>query len=243
MVPINVGNRIVNNWIYPIDNGYVLVDTGYETSFNRFLKNLGKQGIKAEDIKYVFLTHAHDDHAGFLNQLLTMAPDVKVIMHSNAIAALSRGQNSFTGGCTSRVALLFCLFMKLLGRGTHRFPPLGHCFEERCIFITDENRGDLEKRLHGRILETPGHTADSISLIHHSGVLFCGDAAMSGFPSLHKITIWAENKVEFAESWNKIIALNPKIIYPGHGNAIACNELKNKLPFVQVMKLYPLKPS
>ena len=30
---LNAGSRIVNNWIYPIDNGYVLIDTGYEWRF------------------------------------------------------------------------------------------------------------------------------------------------------------------------------------------------------------------
>lgn len=29
-----------------------------------------KNNIKSSDIKYVFLTHAHDDHAGFLNEVL-----------------------------------------------------------------------------------------------------------------------------------------------------------------------------
>lgn len=27
---INLGNRIVNNWIYKIPSGFVLIDTGYE---------------------------------------------------------------------------------------------------------------------------------------------------------------------------------------------------------------------
>ena len=240
---INIGNRIMNNWIYPVDDGYVLIDTGYDTDFERFLKKLDKESIKIENIKYIFLTHAHDDHAGFLNQLLLMGPDIKVIMSDKAMETLYRGQNSFDGGCTSGVALVFCLFMKLIGRGSHRFPPLEHHFEERCIFITDVNRKDIEKKLRGKVLETPGHTADSISLFHESGILFCGDAAMNGFPSTHKITIWAEDKVAFAESWNKIIKLKLKMIYPAHGKPISCNELKNNISYVEAMKLYPLKPS
>lgn len=104
---LNTGNRIVNNWIYAIPEGFVLVDTGYENGFAHFKKRLSSQNIRSQDIRYIFLTHAHDDHAGFLNQFLTEVPGVQVITSHKAIAGLYRGQNSFIGGCTSRLALLF----------------------------------------------------------------------------------------------------------------------------------------
>ena len=181
---VNAGSRIVNNYLYPVNGGYVLVDTGYAGAFPRFLKRLRRAGIDARAISYVFLTHAHDDHAGFLNEALRAAPRAKVVAHSAALAGLRRGQNSFAGGCTSRLALGFCRLMKLLGHGEHRFPPLEASLEERFVAVTAENREALEIALGGRILETPGHTEDSISLLLPDGSLFCGDAAMNGFPSL-----------------------------------------------------------
>ena len=64
----NLGNRVVNNNLVNLDeSGYVLVDTGYVEGYADFLKRLEKTGVSPKDIKYVFLTHAHDDHAGFLN--------------------------------------------------------------------------------------------------------------------------------------------------------------------------------
>ena len=42
------------------------------------------------------------------------------------------------------------------------------------------------------ILETPGHTADHISLLV-GDKLFCGDAAMNSFPSRRRTIIWIEN--------------------------------------------------
>ena len=32
----NVGNRIMNTWIYPIENGWAMIDTGYENSYPEF---------------------------------------------------------------------------------------------------------------------------------------------------------------------------------------------------------------
>lgn len=60
---IHVGGRIVNAYLYPADDGYVLVDTGYSGGFPRFLRRLRRAGVEVEAISWVFLTHAHDDHA------------------------------------------------------------------------------------------------------------------------------------------------------------------------------------
>ena len=236
----NAGNRIVNNWIYSIPDGYVLVDTGYENGFARLKKRLSSQNIAIRDIRYIFLTHAHDDHAGFLNEIFAESPDVQVIMSHKAIEVLDSGQNSFVGGCTSRLALFFCYFMKRLGKGAHRFPPLNQEFKKRCILVSDNNREEAEEMLCGSVIYTPGHTADSISLLLDDGRLFCGDAAMNGLPSLHKITIWAEDKETFLQSWQTIVALKPRKIYPGHGKPFDYYELEKNECNVHKMKLYPL---
>ena len=44
-------------------------------------------------------TLAHDDHAGFLNEVLA-ATGADVILHPGAVEGLKRGQNSFEGGCS-----------------------------------------------------------------------------------------------------------------------------------------------
>ena len=100
---LNLGNRAVNNFLVSFDEGYILIDTGYEGGFGRFQKKLKKANITPKEIKYIFLTHAHDDHAGFLNEVLAVT-DAKVILHPKAIEGLKRRQNSFEGGCSSALA-------------------------------------------------------------------------------------------------------------------------------------------
>ncbi|SHN70554.1 MBL fold metallo-hydrolase [Desulfitobacterium chlororespirans] len=236
----NAGNRIVNNWIYSIPEGFVLIDTGYENGFANLKKRLDLLKIDIKDIHYIFLTHGHDDHAGFLNEFLSELPDVQVIMSHRALEALYRGQNAFTGGCTSRLALFFCHLMKLFGKGAHRFPPLNPKFERRCVLVSDDNRKEIEAKLGGIIVDTPGHTADSIALLLNDGALFCGDASMNGLPSMNRITIWAEDKDLLFQSWQTIIALKPTKIYPGHGKPFDYSELEQNKCNVRKMKLYPL---
>lgn len=237
---VNVGSRIVNNWIYPIDEGYVLIDTGYENGFAHFKMELAKRQIAPRQIRYIFLTHAHDDHAGFLNEILSECSDAHIVMSDRALERLCRGQNSFNGGCTTKVALSFCTLMKLVGKGKHLFPPLRQEYQCRCIQVSEQNHEQMELLLQGKIIDTPGHTADSISLLLNDGSLFCGDAAMNGLPSLHRITIWVEDKAAFLQSWETIIALKPKKIYPGHGKPFEYGDLKVNLNRAQSMTLLPL---
>ncbi len=50
--------------------GYLLIDTYYPGYYARFEKKLAKMGIATSDIKYLLLTHHHDDHAGFAAELV-----------------------------------------------------------------------------------------------------------------------------------------------------------------------------
>jgi glyoxylase-like metal-dependent hydrolase (beta-lactamase superfamily II) len=233
---LNLGSLVVNTYLVEINNGWLLVDTGYQEGFGRFVHGLTKHGLNCKDIKYIFLTHVHDDHAGFLNELLGCC-DASVILHKNAVEVLRRGQNCFDGGCTGRLALGFCNLMTLFGKGAHRFPPIEGKYESRYLIITENTRADLERELSARIIETPGHTRCSISLLLENGLLFCGDAAMNGFPSVHRTTIWAEDMEAYVSSWEKIISLSPYKIYPGHGRPFPPADLKRYLPKAKSKRL------
>ncbi len=82
--------------------------------------------------------------------------------------------------------LVFCKLMGLVGKGKHLFPAIDKQNIDRLIEISAQNLSDIENLLQGKILFTPEHTSDSISL-RIDNVIFCGDAAMNGLPSLKKL--------------------------------------------------------
>ena len=128
---INAGNIIMNTYVYPCPNGYIMIDTGYEHSLKDVATELNRNGINLSDIKYVFLTHAHDDHAGFLNELLGKNADLKVIMSNKSMPTLKRGQNVFNGGCSTSLAWVFCKLMGMVGKAEHRFPVVEDKYNDR----------------------------------------------------------------------------------------------------------------
>ena len=111
-------------------------------------------------------------------------------------------------------------------------------FTNRLITIDS----DAFRELHFpfEIVETPGHTADHISLIKED-VMFCGDAAMNNFPSIHRVIIWIENLQQYKQSWETMIGMHPKMIYPSHGKPFPINDLNKNLSYLDQIHLLPLK--
>lgn len=229
----------MNTYVYRTLAGYIMIDTGYEHSLKDVRRRLNKQGIQLSDIRYVFLTHAHDDHAGFLNELLSKYAHIKVIMSDKAVPTLLRGQNSFAGGCSGLAALAFCKLMGLAGKGRHLFPAIEPQYLDRFIEISSQNLSYVENLLQGKILFTPGHTSDSISL-KIDNIIFCGDAAMNGAPSSKRITIWIEDKKAFCNSWDILISEKADFIYPAHGKPFGSDDLKKFKGCISKVKLYKL---
>ena len=237
MTILNLGTRVVNTYLISSEAGWILIDTGYAGGFSHFQKMLEKNCVRPADIKTVFLTHAHDDHAGFLNEVLAVT-DADVILHPKAIEGLKRGQNSFEGGCSSLLAWLFCQILALFGHGEHRYPPIKEEYLDRLIPLGSEHFRALD--FSYEVLETPGHTADHIALLV-GDLLFCGDAAMNGFPSRRRTTIWIEDLPQFRRSWERILERAPRLLVPAHGKPFPTADLKKYLNTLDKVKLRALK--
>ena len=234
---VNLGSRVVNNYLVPMESGYILIDTGYDGSFPRFMRMLEKHRVSPKEIRYVFLTHAHDDHAGFLNEVLAVT-DAAVILHPDAVEGLRRGQNSFEGGCSSLTAFLFCKILALFGHGEHRYPAIQDAYLDRLVPIDSERFRALG--FPYEILRTPGHTADHIALLV-GDKLFCGDAAMNVFPSVRRTIIWIEDLRQYKQSWAEILRKAPSTLYPGHGKPFSTADLARYQGSLDKIRLRPLK--
>jgi len=91
----------------------------------------------------------------------------------------------------------------------------------------------MEQGIPLKILALPGHTSDSIGLLTEDGELFCGDAAMNGFPSVKRKIIWIENPDDYRNSWDKMIETGAGRIYPSHGRPFPSADLEKYRPYLQ----------
>lgn len=227
MRPMNLGTLAVNNYLFPTLAGYLLVDTGYEGNGEDLLRQLSRKKIDPNELQWVFLTHAHGDHAGALNELLR-ATRARVLLHPLALERLRSGRNSEEGGCPNFRAALACRTINR--RKWDQFPALPRELENRCIPLEGARRRDLESNLGVTFLDTPGHTADSMSLLTEDGSLFCGDAAMAGPLAKNYTSLWMEDAEEYRTSWQTMLESGARMVYPGHGGAFPLGLLARAYP-------------
>ncbi|HEY8463653.1 MAG TPA: MBL fold metallo-hydrolase [Bacillota bacterium] len=234
---INIGGRVVNNYLLVTPSGLVVIDTGYAGGFDRFGRRLAQSGFSLNQIAFIVLTHAHDDHAGYLGELL-LATEAPVILHPEAVERLKEGRNRLIGGCSTRLAQIFCKSMALAGKGKHLFPAVD--VSDRAIIVNGPTQPLKAAGIPAEIMLLPGHTADSIGLKLEDGRFFCGDAAMNGFPSLARHTIWIEDVDSFGRSWDKMLDSGARTIFPSHGKPFSVADLRRYRHFMNGKKLLPL---
>jgi glyoxylase-like metal-dependent hydrolase (beta-lactamase superfamily II) len=237
--PIILKAGWTNCYLLKCAEGYLLLDTGFPNSYPIFLRELEKSGIALSQIKYLLLTHHHDDHAGFAARLIDQTR-ARVIVHQKAIAHLREGRFTFPGRMkpvNKLIETVFKAHSRLTGR-SFRFPPLTITQDD---FVCAGDDPELLKKIgiEGRILYTPGHTDDSISVLLPEGGVFVGDLAMNFLNFLgtrHRPVFFEDLKAVF-ENWKRVIELGGRTVYPAHGKPYPVEKLAQGLEmFARVQK-------
>ena len=167
---------VTNCFLVRTDNKYILIDTGYEYDWDLFCKRLKVVDVRLSDISHIILTHHHDDHCGLLNKILKENNNIRVVMSYLAKDLLLKGENDLTHGggfVNKRIKQLITLkrvyieihLRKFIDKKSNlKFPP--YKVRENDILIKGEtNLKEIGINLNGKIIETPGHTIDSISVL------------------------------------------------------------------------------
>ena len=185
-----------NTYLIEGEKGKLLFDTGWAGSFPAFCRALGEIKAAVQEIDHILVSHYHPDHMGI----------VQNIADQGAVLLVADVQKDYLHAADS-------VFEKEKNRA---FIPIR---DDKTQQITAEEGTAVLKRLgiSGRIIHTPGHSNDSISLYLDSGELFVGDLNPLYELELHKGT-------QIEESWNKLMALKPKKIYYGHAKTAVIGE-------------------
>lgn len=76
-----VGLDFVCAYVIQTSDGLILVDTLFDSFWDTTAKGMEAVGLKPGDVKYIIITHGHDDHyAGLKKFKATYAPNARVLM-------------------------------------------------------------------------------------------------------------------------------------------------------------------
>lgn len=215
---------VTNVYLLKANEGYLLIDTGYPQDYQRFLNALGD--VELSSIRYLLLTHHHDDHAGFAAELVKRT-ECRIIAHQNSVEHLGVGFS-----LAANRPLNSCVWMlsKLL-RLVHPKPEYPRVvLLENDILISGDSYFLKEIGIDGVIIETPGHTSDSLSVILSDGSAFVGDAVVNMLlPCTRYRPFVVENMDLVYASWRKLRDYGARVIYPSHGKPFSIEVLERRV--------------
>ncbi len=182
------------------DEKTVLIDTGPVPTQEAVLGNIRKI-VDPAKIDYIVLTHAEIDHCGGLRRILEEAKNAKVVVSQIGSMMLP------LYGIQTQPQVVKDGETLNIGRKKLRFvfSPIVDTWDT--LFVFEESE---------RIL----FSADAFSASVAKWTLFADADQLEAVKVLHKMKFpWAElvSPLKMAKALEKIKALNPRIIAPGHG--------------------------
>ena len=190
------------------ENGDMLIDTGRKLSVHNIDKWIRESGY---NIKWVFLTHGHFDHA--YNALYFQRKyGAEVILHE-------KDKEIFYGTDYPKIIPSSDKY-KLVAQSAEVLIHKTLVPICKINYSVTDNDTDLLRKLgfDADIVMLPGHTYGSMGILQDR-VLYSGDAC-SAIGGDYYTAIFGYDIDLLLQSEKKIFELNPLIIAPGHGKLI-----------------------
>jgi endoribonuclease LACTB2 len=184
---VNVGYGSTNYYVIGDGKNRLLVDVGWPGTMGKLLAMLRRKGIALEEIRYLLSTHYHPDHAGLAQELKNKG--VRLIVVEGQREAIPA--------------------LKKVMKPEMHYQDID--LRDNTEVTLAGSRTFLAKiGLAGEIVGTPGHSDDSVTLVLDSGEAFTGDLQVESRADESDI-------VAVRRSWDKVRALNARMVFPGHG--------------------------
>ena len=223
---------INNLYLFENNNGdYLLLDTGLACKENLILNKINKVIGDYNKIKVIVITHSHSDHIGNLKLLLDKIKreDKIVIIHSNAKDIMLSGEKIIPNGFYK-----FSKYIskKLKAKSSGNFQKGFENLEEKDFkdvnFLDFKDYEEFSLNEYGfenlKVIYTPGHSKDSISLVYNDEYLFCGDMVQNLFFKYPLIPLFGDDIKELINSWKKVIDKAYSRIYPATSKSYILRE-------------------
>lgn len=216
-----IGFGVANIYLIKTSSGCILVDTGMPNMDRQLDVAFEKAGVDPKSIQLIVVTHGHLDHVGTITYAKSIT-DADVLCHQSYAERLEKGEIVPAVAQNNLGRLME--FMTSLS-GTH--------FAGVNPDILMEDEFDLsDYGIAGKVIHTPGHSSDSVSIILDNGEALIGDMLRGKAPNIG-IGMFYENEHTLLTSLEKVAAFNPSIVYLSHGTYINGLELRTAITTIK----------
>ncbi|MDZ7740160.1 MAG: MBL fold metallo-hydrolase [Bacteroidales bacterium] len=187
-----------------------LVDTSTKLFYSTLRKRLDKFSFGSGESDCLVLTHTHYDHCQNAAAVKEETA-CRIIVSKEAKKLISDGFTDPPEGTMLLTRLLIDLAKKRGNKDFHYRP-----FKADDTVTKEYHLFDNDNI---KIIPTPGHSADSMSIILDNEIALVGDA-MFGIFMRSIYPPFCDDTAEMLKSWDKLIDSGCTLFLPGHGTPI-----------------------
>ncbi|HUW69104.1 MAG TPA: MBL fold metallo-hydrolase [bacterium] len=180
--------RSTQYYLLPTPDGESLLafDAGWPCSLHEYARAMKATGNRFEQIKWMMVSHFHLDHAGL----------VRDFQDAGIVCLLFENQGSGIDAMERTIMPKYRNYRTIDQDRLQRMR-------------TSESRAFLASiGIHGEVIQTPGHSDDSVSLVTDSHDAMIGD--------LYPVSQIMPDDTKSHQSWRKIRELGGMHIFPSH---------------------------
>ena len=232
-VPNPYSPLCTNSYLLEGNNGYLLIDTGWDTSeaLDSMERQLTEIGVSFKDIAQIIATHSHPDHYGLASRLRQLS-QARIALHY-----LERDILRFTYLNTDKVLQDIDRWLAMNGSPKHELPELrlpSDDFSSPVLSDTVLENGDTLSTgsLSFEVIWTPGHSPGHICLYESTNkLLFSGDHILPvTIPNVGLHPQSSPNPLDdYLNSLRRLRNLDVKLVLPGHEQPFAGLERINDI--------------
>lgn len=197
-------NSAIASFLIETSDGFVLIESGPETTFNHLIEAIEKLGFDWKEIKHLFLSHIHFDHAGAAWKFAQNG--TKVYVHPVGLPHLQNPEKLWNSAAM--------IYGDDMDRLWGKMEPI----DENLLVGVDDGDEIQIGNSNFKVIYTPGHA------VHHNSyqldnVIFTGDAAgvkIENGPVVPPCPPPDINVELWLTSIQKMKNLNPEVIYLTH---------------------------
>ena len=206
-----------NVYLLTSGSARILVDTGRRSRWPDLQDRLVQAGVDRLDA--LVLTHAHFDHAENARRIRDTY-GATVIVHESEAGFLERGDAPLPAGCV--------LPTRVLMGGLRWLVQPRFRYDGCPADVAVRDRLDLAAwGFSGHLLHTPGHCRGAMSVVLDDEIAIVGDTMVNAGP-WSVFPPFADDVALLLESWRRLLDTGCRIFLPGHGTAIAREQLEQR---------------
>jgi glyoxylase-like metal-dependent hydrolase (beta-lactamase superfamily II) len=205
-----------NAYLLQADGDAALIDTGLRQDRERLVAALAQSGLRPGQLRSVYLTHAHCDHAG--NAAFLAAQGAAIHLHRAEAPFFGLPLRTYAQSGPQMLLRPLTILSFLIGE-------LAYPVERRHVDVLHED-DDLIDAPGGplRVIASPGHTPGHVAYYRErDGLLFSGDAILNIVPFKRvtglslPIRMLSDNWAHTKRSAQRLTQLEPARLLAGHG--------------------------